>query len=230
MGGHRGKTREPMSWSDENENTFIGILYDNVKSGKLQCSTFTKDEWGKINTNMIVVTKSDYGIEKLKGNASTTLPPTSEEERQLEDDFLSRGVHVHVKNDDDNEVTNTRRRDDGTSNEPRRKEPKISESGKLKACMAQWSSTISMRNDETELRTLYLKEKLARIQGKSSNQSGDSEATSSDPYSNVVCLNILNNMEEVSNEVYMKAFKDPDFRMPFVMIPEIRRRPILELL
>ncbi|KAL2558407.1 uncharacterized protein Fot_03146 [Forsythia ovata] len=98
-------------------------------------------------------------------NASTQLPPTSEEERQLEDDFLSRGVHVHVENDDDGEVTNTRRRDNGTSNERRRKEPKISKSGKLEACMAQWSSTISMRNDETELRTLYLKEKLARIQG-----------------------------------------------------------------
>ncbi|KAL2491081.1 F-box protein [Abeliophyllum distichum] len=92
---------------------------------------------------------------------------------------------------------------------------------------------VVMRNDETELRTLYLKEKLARMQGKSSTQSGDSEATSSDPYSNMVCLNILNNMEDVSNEVYMKAikaFKDLDFRMSFVMMPEIRRGPILELL
>ncbi|KAL2540172.1 Myb DNA-bind 3 domain-containing protein [Abeliophyllum distichum] len=176
MGGHRGKTKEPMSWSDENEHTFSGILYDNVKSGKLQCSTFTKDEWSKINSDMIVVTKSDYGINKTEyrifrkegckhyellgeifggttatsglGNASTTLPPTSEEERQLEDDFLSRGAHVHVENDDNEEVTNTRRRDDHTSNERRRKEPKISKSGKLEACMTQWSSTISMTNDE----------------------------------------------------------------------------------
>ncbi|KAL2508324.1 L10-interacting MYB domain-containing protein-like [Forsythia ovata] len=285
MGGHRGKTKEPTSWSDENEHTFIEILYDNVKSEKLQCSTFTKDEWGKINKDMVVVTKSNYGVERLKGhtgvtwnpntnqvnaaeevwqyfytinkteyrtfrkegckhyellgeifggttvtgglsNASTQLPPTLEEERQLEDDFLSSGVHVHVENDDDDEVTNTRCRSDGTSNERRRKEPKISKSGKLEACMAQWSSTISMRNDETELRTLYLKEKLARIQGKSSNQSGDSEATSSDPYSNMVCLNILNNMEGVSNEVFMKAikaFNDPDFRKSFVMMPEIKK-------
>ncbi|KAL2505423.1 Myb DNA-bind 3 domain-containing protein [Abeliophyllum distichum] len=308
MGGHRGKTKELMSWFDENEHSFIGILYDNVKSGKLQCSTFTKDEWGKINTDMIVVTKSDYGVERSKGKwnrlrkvhrlfsellghtgviwdpntnqvnaaekvcqhfytinkteyrifrkegckhyellgeifggttatgglgyASTTLPPTLEEERQLEDDFLSKGVHVHVENDDD-EVTNTCCCDDRTSNERRRKEPKISKSGKLEECMAQWSSTMSMRNDETELRTLYLKEKLACIQEKSSNQSGDSEATSSDPCSNMVCLNILNNMEGVSNEVYMKAikaFKDSDFRMSFMMMPEIRRGPFFELL
>ncbi|KAL2512167.1 Myb DNA-bind 3 domain-containing protein [Abeliophyllum distichum] len=201
-----------MSWSDENEHAFIGILYDNAKSGKLQCSIFTKDEWGKINADMIVVIKSNYGVERLKakcnclrkvhrlfsellgytcvtwdsntnqvnvveevwqhfytinkteygifrkegckhyellgeifgrttatgglGYASTTLPPTAEEERQLEDDFLSRGVHVHVENDDDDEVTNTRRRDDRTSNERRRKEPKISKSGKLEECMA----------------------------------------------------------------------------------------------
>ncbi|KAL2517437.1 Myb DNA-bind 3 domain-containing protein [Abeliophyllum distichum] len=162
MGGHRGKTKEPMSWSDENEHAFIGILYDIVKSGKLQCSTFTKDEWGKINKDMGIhvlhgiqipnqvnaaeevwqhfytINKTEYRTFRKEGckhyellgeifggttatgglgNASTQLPPTSDEERQLEDDFLSRGVHVHVENDDDDEITNTRRRDDGTSNE-----------------------------------------------------------------------------------------------------------------
>ncbi|CAA3006775.1 Hypothetical predicted protein [Olea europaea subsp. europaea] len=58
---------EAMSWSDQNEHVFIGILYDDVKVGKLHCSTFTKDDWGKINQEMIVVTKSDFGIERLKG-------------------------------------------------------------------------------------------------------------------------------------------------------------------
>ncbi|KAL2524969.1 NAB domain-containing protein [Abeliophyllum distichum] len=177
MGGHRGKNILPMSWSDENEHSFIEILYEKVKSNALQCSTFTKDEWGKINATMIATTKMDYGIERLKGkwnrlrkvhrmfsellghtgvtwdpntnkvnaaeevwqhfytvnksdykifkregckhyhilgeifsgttatgglgNASTHLPATSDEERQLEDDFLNRGVHVHVENIDD---------------------------------------------------------------------------------------------------------------------------------
>ena len=67
MGGHRDKIKEPMSWSNENEHVFIEILYKNVKSGILQCSTFTKHEWGKINQAMIVVTKMDYSIDKLKG-------------------------------------------------------------------------------------------------------------------------------------------------------------------
>ncbi|KAL2541789.1 Myb DNA-bind 3 domain-containing protein [Abeliophyllum distichum] len=282
-----------------------------MKSNALQCSTFTKDEWGKINATMIATTKMDYGIERLKGkwnrlrkvhrmfsellghtgvtwdpntnkvnaaeevwqhfytvnksdykifkregckhyhilgeifsgttatgglgNASTQLPATSDEERQLEDDFLNRGVHVHVENidDDADEVPKRSRREDiGTSGERRRKEPKISKSDKLEACMAQWSSTVSLKNEETELRTLYLKEKLSKIQRQSCNQS-EFEATSPDPYSNIVCLDILNKMEGVSNEIYMKAlkaFKDPDFRVSFVRMPEARRGPILELL
>ncbi|KAL2541795.1 Myb DNA-bind 3 domain-containing protein [Abeliophyllum distichum] len=172
-----------------------------------------------------MVNKSDYKIFKREGY----------EERQLEDDFLNRGVHVHVENidDDADEVPKRSRREDiGTSGERRRKEPKISKSDKLEACMAQWSSTVSLKNEETELRTLYLKEKLSKIQRQSCNQS-EFEATSSDPYSNIVCLDILNKMEGVSNEVYMKAlkaFKDPDFRVSFVRMPEARRGPILELL
>ncbi|XP_022860085.1 ras GTPase-activating protein-binding protein 2-like isoform X2 [Olea europaea var. sylvestris] len=172
-------------------------------------------------------------IEAL-GSASTQLLNTSEEERQLEDDFLNRGVHVTAENDDEvNVVSNTRPHNKiGTSGEQRRKEPKVSKSDKLKACMAQWSSTVSLRNEETEPRTLYLKEKFAKIQGKGSCQS-DNEVTSPDPYSNVTCLDILNNMEGVSNEVYMKAikaFKDPDFRVSFVKMPVARRGSILELL
>ncbi|KAL2541856.1 Myb DNA-bind 3 domain-containing protein [Abeliophyllum distichum] len=156
----------------------------------------------------------------------------NDEERQLEDDFLNGGVHVHVEtlDDDVDDVPKSRRHEEiGTSSERRRKEPK---NDKLEACMAQWSSTVSLKNEETELRTLYLKEKLSKLQGKSCNQS-DSEAISLDPYSNIVCLDLLNNMEGVSNEVYLKAlkaFKDLDFRVSFVNMPEARRGPILELL
>ncbi|KAL2497023.1 Uncharacterized protein Adt_22573 [Abeliophyllum distichum] len=169
------------------------------------------------------------------GNASTQLPANSKEERQLEDNFLNEGVHVHVETLDDevDEVPKTRRREEiGTSGKRRLKEPKISKSDKLKTCMGQWSSTVSLKNEETELRTLYLKEKLSKLQGKSCNQS-DSKASNPDPYSNIVCLDLLNYMEGVSNEVYLKAlkaFKDPDFRVSFVKMPEARRGPILELL
>ncbi|KAL2546190.1 hypothetical protein Fot_15423 [Forsythia ovata] len=52
------------------------------------------------------------------GNASTQLPANSEKERQLKDDFLNGGVHVHVEtlDDDVDEVPKTRRREEiGTS-------------------------------------------------------------------------------------------------------------------
>ncbi|KAL2518257.1 Myb DNA-bind 3 domain-containing protein [Abeliophyllum distichum] len=66
MGYHRVKNKEPTSWSDENEHDFIEILYEKVKSNALQCSTFTKDEWGRINAAMNAKTKMDYGVERLK--------------------------------------------------------------------------------------------------------------------------------------------------------------------
>ncbi|KAL2491963.1 Myb DNA-bind 3 domain-containing protein [Abeliophyllum distichum] len=222
MGDHKGKNNLPMSWSDENEHTLIEIPYEKVKSNALQCSTFTRDEWGRINVAMFAATKMDYSVEMIKEkwnclrkvhrmfsellghtsvtwdpntnkvnatedvwqhfytegckhyhilgeifsdntatrgleNASTQLPATSEEERQLEDDFLNRGVHVHVENldDDTDEIPKTHRREEiGTSGKRRRKEPKISKSDKLEACMAQWSSTVSLKNEETEFRTL----------------------------------------------------------------------------
>lgn len=67
MGGHRVRNKEPISWSDENELAFVEILYERVKSNALQCSTFTRDEWGRINETMIASTKVDYGIDRLKG-------------------------------------------------------------------------------------------------------------------------------------------------------------------
>lgn len=66
--------------------------------------------------------------------------------------------------------------------------------------MVKWSSIVSMRNKETKLKMLYLKEKQ-RIQGKSSNHESTSEVTCSKPYLNMEYLNILNNMKRVSNEV-----------------------------
>ncbi|XP_052198150.1 uncharacterized protein LOC127805024 [Diospyros lotus] len=163
------------------------------------------------------------------GNAFTQLLPTSEEERQIEDDFLNKGLHVRVQQNDDeyDEVTSTRH------DKRRRKESKTSKGEKLDACMALWLSTVSMKNEETKLKMLYLKEKLARMQGKSSIQFSNCEAISPDPYSIKVCLDILNSMEGVSNEDYMKAikaFKDSHFRMSFVLMSEIRRGPILKLL
>ncbi|KAL2497037.1 Myb DNA-bind 3 domain-containing protein [Abeliophyllum distichum] len=233
---------------------FIEILYEKVKSNALQCSTFTTNEWDKINATMFATTTMDYGVERLKGkwnrlrkvhcmfsellgHTGVTWDPNTNKVNVVQEvwqhfytinksdyKIFERGGFENI-NDDVDEIPKTRRREEiGISGECRRKELKISKSDKFEACMAQWSSTISLKNEETELRTLYLKEKLSQIQGKSCNQS-ECEATSPDPYSNIVCLDILNNMEGVSNEVYMKAlkaFKDPNFKVSFVKMPEAR--------
>ncbi|KAL2523734.1 Myb DNA-bind 3 domain-containing protein [Abeliophyllum distichum] len=238
MDGHRDKTKEPMSWSDENEHVFIGILYDNVKSGKLQCSTFTKDEWSKINLDMIVVTKSDNVVERLKGKWNHL--------RKVHRLFSELLGHTSVTWDLNTNQVNAAEevwQHFYTINKTKYKlfrEEGCKHYELLGEIFGRTTTIGGLCNASTTLpptseeeRTLYLKEKLARIQEKSSNQSGVSEATSSDPHSNMVCPNILNNMEGVSNYVYMKAikvFKDPDFRISFVMMPKFRRGPILELL
>ncbi|GAB2285000.1 hypothetical protein Dimus_019455 [Dionaea muscipula] len=66
MGGHSVWNKDTMAWPRDKETAFIGILYEKVKIGKLQCSTFTKDEWAKINEELIAATSWDYGIERLK--------------------------------------------------------------------------------------------------------------------------------------------------------------------
>ena len=163
-------------------------------------------------------------------NASTKLPPNSDDERQLEEDFLNKGVHVHVVNDD--EQMSTRPSDDTSTNDWQRKKHKADNVEKLDSCMEKWSSSIEMHNEEAELRVRYLKGKIAKVEGKSHNPN-DNQSDVSDPYSNIVYMNILNGIDGVSNKVYMKAmkaFKDPHFRMQFVMMSERRRLPILELL
>ena len=84
-----------------------------------------------------------------------------------------------------------------------------------------------MRNEEAKLRMLYLKEKIARMQGKSSFQSNNCETTSLDPSSTKVCLDVLNSMEGVSKEDYMKTiktFKNLNFRMSFVDMLDVTTR------
>ncbi|GAB2232158.1 hypothetical protein Drorol1_Dr00011185, partial [Drosera rotundifolia] len=56
MEGHGERTRDTMTWPRENKTAFISLLYEILKKGKLQCSTFTKDEWGKINEELKAVT------------------------------------------------------------------------------------------------------------------------------------------------------------------------------
>lgn len=125
-------------------------------------------------------------------NASTQPPPTSDEERKLEENFLNKGVHMHVEAEDD-DGTSLRSTDDTISKDRRCKKLKISKGDKLDVCMEQW---INIQSDEAELKILYLKEKLARL--KRSSPTLKIGPTALAPYSQMACLNILNSMTEVT--------------------------------
>lgn len=134
---------------------------------------------------------------------------------------------MHVETEDDDGAS-FRMSDDTSTNDRRHKKLKSNKTDKLEAFMEKW---ISIRSEEAELKNACLKEKLARLQRNSS--TSESSATDLGPYSHMACLDILNSMTEVTNEVYVKAvkaFKDPAFRVTFVKMAEHRRLPVLELL
>ncbi|GAB2269375.1 hypothetical protein Dimus_004295 [Dionaea muscipula] len=115
----------------------------------------------------------------------------------------------------------------GNNTRRRRKEPKINKSDQLSAAMTQWSSSAAERSVEFSLSQQYLQTKLTQLKQKE-NYNQDQE---NDPYSYDVCMKILNNMENVSDDAYtedLKAFKDADFRKAFVKMPEIRGGPVLD--
>ncbi|KAG6523758.1 hypothetical protein ZIOFF_013643 [Zingiber officinale] len=209
MGGHNpGIDIEKYEWSKTNVAMFVEIIYDKVKQNKLQTSTFSNVVWEEINKELYQATKTNYGVDRLKGKwnrlrtrqrlfaallahtgvtmdpdtgkvnapeevwaefymknkreyksirkegcdhfhilsevfggttatgdmhrASTQLPPTSDEERELEEAFINRGVNSYVEVvDDENEdvggePNNRRRRVAESSNSRRRKDPKHS--------------------------------------------------------------------------------------------------------
>ncbi|XP_042387490.1 uncharacterized protein LOC121979558 [Zingiber officinale] len=87
--------------------------------------------------------------------ASTQLPPTSDEERELEEAFINRGVNSYVEViDDENEdvggePNNWRQRVAESSNSRRRKDPKHSRIEKYEAYMDKWSNTMEQLSGES---------------------------------------------------------------------------------
>ncbi|KAG6521013.1 hypothetical protein ZIOFF_018078 [Zingiber officinale] len=91
---------------------------------------------------------------------STQLPPTSDEERELEEAFINRGVNSYVEViDDENEdvggePNNRQRRVAESSNSRRCKDPKLSRIEKYKACMDKWSNNMEQLSGESISRGL----------------------------------------------------------------------------
>ncbi|KAG6506640.1 hypothetical protein ZIOFF_031967 [Zingiber officinale] len=103
--------------------------------------------------------------------ASTQLPPTSDEERELEEAFINRGVNSYVEViDDENEdvggePNNWRQRVAESSNSRRRKDPKHSRIEKYEAYMDKWSNTMEQLSGESISRQKILGNCLGAIDG-----------------------------------------------------------------
>ena len=91
------------------------------------------------------------------------------------------------------------------------KEPKTSKFDRLEACLEQWTKTMNAR---TELAMAKAKQYEMQV-------------NINDPYSIDACMELLDSMEDIPNEIYNKAlekFKDGDWRRMFIKMPMFRKK------
>ncbi|KAG6466114.1 hypothetical protein ZIOFF_076065 [Zingiber officinale] len=134
--------------------------------------------------------------------AFTQLPPTSDEERELEEAFINRGVSSYV------EVVDDENEDVGGEPNNRRRRKSIA-------------------------RQKYLDLRAAKLEHEQEISSSTGTSGFSDPYSIDMCMQVLNQMDDLSNQVYTKAteaFGKPWLREVFMKIPSNRRAGWLDCL
>ncbi|KAG4942223.1 hypothetical protein JHK85_046869 [Glycine max] len=138
--------------------------------------------------------------EKLS-HASTQEPPNSDEERAMEDDFLTKGIHINVSDDEKYDMKGLRHKRKGTFSlsERRCKEGKTSNKEMLDKIVIIWSDSMSQRTTTSRAREEQYKGKTSQT----------SQATSpiSDPYSTKACMELLDNMQDVPTLAYFKLME-----------------------
>ncbi|RZB54913.1 hypothetical protein D0Y65_044712, partial [Glycine soja] len=224
-------------WSVANTKAFIEKIYERVKNGQLEGSTFKTTTWEEINKDLFEMIQTNYGVDKLKSkfnrlrqvhrdfstlltrtgvtwemesnkvnapdeiwdelikkgrhyksfkkhgfeydydilddifnlsttteklsHASTQEPPNSDEERAMEDDFLTKGIHINVSDDE---------------------------------------------NDSMSQRTTTSRAREEQYKGKTS-QTFQATSPISDPYSTKACMEFLDNMQDVPTLAYFKLME-----------------------
>ncbi|CAL0320089.1 unnamed protein product [Lupinus luteus] len=151
---------------------------------------------------------------------STREPPTSDEEKEIEEDFLSKGVHIDygiidIDGDDLQEI-GKKRKVIGSSREPRRKEAKNSRIDKLEATIDKLSDTISIRAEASRVKAEQYKASIA-----------NDASPMSDPYCIEKCMELLDSIDDVSSKIYNIAlvkFAEKVWRNMFVIMSPLRRK------
>ncbi|XLU59669.1 hypothetical protein S245_018878, partial [Arachis hypogaea] len=158
----------------------------------------------------------DYDILKIIFNSNTAAqPPNSYEEKQIEDDFLLKGVYVSdvidVDKDNVNNVSN-KKKQKGSSSESRPKEAKNSILIILEDALKSSKAKIDLLKAKVERYKLQVSQAISPLY---------------DPYSIDACMELLDYIEDISNKVYNKTlekFKDEDWRCMFIKIFLFRRK------
>ncbi|KAF7812780.1 putative nuclease HARBI1 [Senna tora] len=151
-------------------------------------------------------------------HASTQEPPTSNEERLLEDDFLSKGVHVDsqfidVEGENSNLIGDKRKQTFRSSSERHRKDSKLSRFDKLEASLNKWTEVMDIKKEAAIAKMKRYKK-----------QANETNLT---PYSIDACMELLDSMDDVSSKIYNSAlenFKDEDWKVMLVKMPAFRRK------
>ena len=148
-------------------------------------------------------------------HASTQLPPTSDEERQNEEEFLNRGVHVTESETSSGGRSKGKRiaSNDIISGGIRMK--KESKFEKLDSCLEMWAASLNARTERDLAKSMKYK-----------SQSSQATSPISDPYSVDECMDVLEMMNDISDNMYNRAlekFTNPDWRKMFIKMPIARR-------
>ncbi|PIA58825.1 hypothetical protein AQUCO_00500632v1 [Aquilegia coerulea] len=154
----------------------------------------------------------------LLHHSSTMLPPSSDEERQTEENFLNKGIHVTESGTSSSK--GKRPAEDFLPGCIRvKKESKLE---KLDSCLQIWASTLEAR----------AKKDLAKAAIYNDQSSNKATSPVFDPYTIEECMDVLESMENVPDDSYTKAlekFKDPDWRKMFIKMSSPRRKIKREL-
>ncbi|XP_026432961.1 L10-interacting MYB domain-containing protein-like isoform X2 [Papaver somniferum] len=153
-------------------------------------------------------------------NASTRSPPDSDTERDLETEFLGKGVHVEPASSGDTSHPSShtqsniqRRALDLPIDLPQRKATK---SSRFDDALVAWTENLKVKAEVTK----------AKAERKKDKEVTSPLCTSTEISSIEDCMDILDNMEGVEDDVYLKAidkFRNPDYRRIFKKMKESRR-------
>ncbi|KAL5153546.1 hypothetical protein HKD37_19G053060 [Glycine soja] len=222
----QGSTFKTTTWEEINKDLFE-MIQTNYGVDKLKSKFNRLRQIHRDFSTLLAHTGVTWEMESNKVNAPDEVwdelikPPNSDEKKAMEVDFLTKGIHINVS-DDDIKVLRHKRKEIFSSGERRRKEGKTSNKDMLDKIVSMWSDSMSQRTTTSRARE-------ERYKGKTS----QSTSPISDPYSAKACMELLDNMQNVPTSAYfklMEKFTSEHWRQMFIVMDTKQRKQLIESL